>query len=81
MVQLVQVFGPYVQQWIDSSQDALCHRCKVLEANTFAAAVNPDMMQEEGAHVCHRSVISVACPACMLTWVPAHSIIKITLHI
>ena len=44
----LQVFGPYVQQWIDSSQDALCHRCKVLEANTFATAVNPDMVMEEG---------------------------------
>ena len=43
-----QVFGPYVQQWIDSSQDALCHRCKVLEANTFAAAVNPDLQQADG---------------------------------
>ncbi|KAK9805114.1 hypothetical protein WJX73_010312 [Symbiochloris irregularis] len=44
----LKVFGPYVQQWIDGSQDALCHRCKVLEASTFAATVNADMPHEEG---------------------------------
>lgn len=32
----MQVFGPYVTEWISSSQNALCQRCRHIEASTFA---------------------------------------------
>ena len=33
----VQVFGPYVTEWIHSSQHALCQRCRQIEASFHAA--------------------------------------------
>lgn len=46
----VQVFRPHVLGWILTSQEALCQRCRVIEATTYAtAAAGPEgRMPEDG---------------------------------
>ncbi|KAK9806759.1 hypothetical protein WJX72_001747 [[Myrmecia] bisecta] len=35
----LRVFGPHVDRWINGSAATLCHRCRVIEASTYATAV------------------------------------------
>ena len=46
----LQVFRPHVLGWILTSQEALCQRCRVIEATTYAtAAAGPEgRMPEDG---------------------------------
>lgn len=48
----LQVFGVHVERWIDSSQEALCSRCRQIEATTIATAVISDRGNAEEGKTC-----------------------------